>query len=158
MRLSRSWQRRELVLTEPLLSAQDRSYESIATGEEVSFSRVIGDAEVSAFAELTGDRNPLHMDSEYAATTQFGERIAHGMLVASYFSSLVGMYLPGRRALFLSHDVKFAKPVPLGTCITFQGRVRHKTDSLRILNIDTTAINEAGEHVVRGRAQVMVLP
>jgi 3-hydroxybutyryl-CoA dehydratase len=145
-------------LTEPQQSALDRSYESIATGEEASFSRVIGESEVAAFAALTGDWNPLHMDSVYATTTQFGERIAHGMLVASYFSTLVGMYLPGQRALFLSHDVKFAKPVPLGTCITFQGRVRHKTDSLRLLDIDTTAINEAGEHVVRGRAQVMVLP
>jgi len=138
-------------------SALDRSYESIATGEEASFSRVIGESEVAAFAELTGDWNPLHMDSSYAATTQFGERIAHGMLVASYFSSLVGMYLPGRRALFLSHDVQFAKPVPLGQCITFQGRVRQKTDSLRLLDIDTSAIIEAGEEVIRGRARVMVM-
>ncbi len=110
-------------MTEPQ-SALDRSYESIATGEEASFSRVIGDAEVGAVAAMTGDWNPLHMDSQYAATTQFGERVAHGMLVASYFSSLVGMYLPGRRALFLSHEVQFAKPVPLGESITFQGDIK----------------------------------
>ena len=98
-------------MTEIHRSALDRSYESIATGEEASFRRIIGESDVAAFAELTGDWNPLHMDSSFAATTQFGERIAHGMLVASYFSNLVGMYLPGRRALLLSPDVQFAKPV-----------------------------------------------
>ena len=113
---------------------------------------------INQYAEASGDFNPIHVDSKFASESQFGSTIAHGMLVASYFSSLVGMYLPGQRALFLSHDIKFAKPVPLGACITFQGRVRHKTDSLRLLDIDTTAINEVGEHVVRGRAQVMVLP
>lgn len=90
--------------------SRDRSHESIAQREEVSFGRVIGAQEVDA-AVLTGDRNPLHMDSEYAATTRFGERIAHGMLVASYFSALVGMYLPGRRTLLPSQEVKFVKPV-----------------------------------------------
>ena len=144
-------------MTEIHRSAFDRSYESIATGEEASFRRIIGESDVTAFAELTGDWNPLHMDSSFAATTQFGERIAHGMLVASYFSNLVGMYLPGRRALFLSHDVQFAKPVPLGQCITFKGRVRQKTDSMRLLDIDTSATNEAGEEVIRGRARVMVM-
>ena len=97
------------------------------------------------------------MDSQYAATTQFGERVAHGMLVASYFSTLVGMYLPGRRALFLSLEVRFTKPVRLGERITFRGRVRRKSDSVRLLDIDTNALNEAGEVVVRGRAQVGVI-
>ncbi|MBI1814328.1 MAG: MaoC family dehydratase [Deltaproteobacteria bacterium] len=137
--------------------APDRSYGSIQAGEEASFSRVIDAAVVATFATLTGDFNPLHMDGVYAATTQFGERVAHGMLVASYFSTLVGMYLPGRRAVFLSQDVRFAKPVRLGERITFRGRVRRKTDSLKMLDLDTWALNDAGEEVVRGRAQVMVL-
>jgi acyl dehydratase len=98
------------------------------------------------------------MDGQYAATTQFGERLVHGMLVASYFSTLVGMYLPGRRALFLSQEARFVKPVRLGERITFCGRVRRKTDSLGLLDIDTTAVNAAGEEVVRGRVQVMVRP
>lgn len=138
-------------------TAPDRNYGSIAPGEEASFSRVIDEAAVATFAQLTGDYNPLHMDATYATTTQFGERVAHGMLVASFFSTLVGMYLPGRRALFLSQDVRFAKPVRLGDRITFRGRVRRKTDSLKMLDLDTWAINDAGEEVVRGRAQVMVL-
>lgn len=137
--------------------SRDRSYESIALGEEVSFGRVIGAQEVNAFAALTGDWNPLHMDSEYAASTRFGERIAHGMLVASYFSALVGMYLPGRRALLLSQEVKFVKPVRLGEDIKFWGQVRRKIDGLRLLEIDTRAINNLGEDILRGSIQVMVL-
>lgn len=144
-------------MTEPWHSATDRSYESISIGEEAEFSRVIGESEVNTFAGLTDDWNALHMDSQYAATTQFGERVAHGMLVASYFSTLVGMYLPGRRALFLSLEVRFTKPVRLGERITFRGRVRRKSDSVRLLDIDTNALNEAGEVVVRGRAQVGVI-
>jgi 3-hydroxybutyryl-CoA dehydratase len=144
-------------LTEDRPVAPDRSYDSIQAGDEAGFSRVIDAAAVGAFAALTGDYNPLHMDDEYAAETQFGGRVAHGMLVASYFSTLVGMYLPGRRALFLSQDAHFAKPVRVGERITFHGRVRRKIDSLRMLDIETTARNDAGEEVVRGRAQVMVL-
>ena len=144
-------------MTEELI-AQNRSYESIQVGEEVSFSRVIGAPEVATFAALTGDCNPLHMDPEYAATTRFGGRIAHGMLVASYFSTLIGMYLPGRRAVILSQDVRYAKPVRPGERITFRGRVRRKTESLRLLDLDTNAVNEVGEEVIRGRSQVMVLP
>ena len=144
-------------MTEKLI-AQDRSYESIQVGEEASFSHVIGDSEVAAFAVLTGDCNPLHMDPEYAAATQFGGRIAHGMLVASYFSTLIGMYLPGRRAVMLSQEVRYAKPVRPGERITFKGQVRRKTESLRLLDMDTNAVNEAGDEVIRGRSQVMVLP
>lgn len=145
------------MLTENQTSAPDRSYGSIQPGDEVSFSHVIDESAVATFAQLTGDYNPLHMDPAYASATQFGERIAHGMLVASFFSTLIGMYLPGRRALFLSQDVRFAKPVRLGERITFRGRVRRKTDSLKLLDLDTWALNDGGEEVVRGRAQVMVL-
>lgn len=118
---------------------------------------MIDAATVAAFAQLTGDYNPLHMDKAYASTTEFGERVAHGMLVASFFSTLVGMYLPGRRALFLAQQVQFTKPVRLGERITFRGCVRHKTDALHMLDVDTRAFNEAGDEVVRGWVQVKVL-
>ncbi len=80
------------------------------------------------------------------------------MLVASFFSTLVGMYLPGRRALFLSQQVKFAHPVKIGEGLTFRGRVRHKTESVRMIDVDTEAVSDAGEVKVRGTVQVMVLP
>jgi acyl dehydratase len=144
-------------LSEVETAAADRTYESIHVGEEAGFSRVITDSCVAAFAELTGDYSPLHMDEGYAAKTEFGQRVVHGMLVASFFSTLVGMYLPGRRALFLGQQVQFAKPVKAGERITFRCRVRHKTDSVRMLDLDTRAVNDAGEEVVRGRAQIKVL-
>ena len=145
-------------MPEPHEHAVDLVFEAINVGDEAAFHRVIGEDELQAFARLTGDWNPLHMDAGYASGSRFGERVVHGMLVASFFSTLVGMYLPGRRALFLSQQVKFAHPVKVGEGLTFRGRVRHKTESVRIIDVDTEAISDSGEVKVRGTVQVMVLP
>ena len=120
--------------------------------------RSIEEADVQAFAALTGDRNPLHVDAAYAATTRFGERVVHGMLVASFFSTLVGMCLPGRRALFLSQQLRFTNPVTIGEPLTFHGRVRKKTGSVRLLDLEVKAVAESGEIKVQGSLQVMVMP
>ncbi|TAK18636.1 MAG: MaoC family dehydratase [Acidobacteria bacterium] len=138
--------------------AADLAFEDIVVGQEASFARTIEDADVRAFATLSGDRNPLHMDAAYAATTQFGGRVVHGMLVASFFSTLVGMCLPGRRALFLSQQLRFPNPVRIGDRLTFKGRVRKKTDAVRLLDIDVTAVGDDGEMKVNGTLQVAVLP
>jgi len=138
-------------------AAANRTFESIQIGEEAAFTRVITAADVDAFAAFSGDWNPLHMDAAYAATTPFGERVVHGMLVASLFSTLVGMYLPGRRALFLSQTVQFAKPIKIGEPIVVKGRVHRKIDAVQMIELETTASDEAGEVRIRGRAQVQVL-
>lgn len=145
-------------MTDSPLLAADRLYETIRTGDASSFERTIDEASVAAFAAITGDYNPLHMDSAYAVSTEFGARVVHGMLVAAYFSTLVGMHVPGRRALFLAQQLEFARPVRVGERIRFQGRVRRKTDSLRMLDLDVSAVNSAEQEVVRGRLQVKVLP
>lgn len=137
--------------------AADLTFDDIREGHEVSFGRTIGASDVSAFAALSGDRNPLHVDAEYASATRFGERVVHGMLVASFFSTLVGMCLPGRRALFLSQQLRFTKPVLIGEHLTFHGRVRRKTESVCMLDIDVRAVADAGDVKVQGTLQVMVM-
>ncbi|MEZ5477348.1 MAG: MaoC family dehydratase [Thiolinea sp.] len=69
----------------------------LQVGDTASLTRAFSEADVRTYAELCGDKNPVHLDAEYAADTQFGERIVHGMLVSSLFSTLLGMHLPGRR-------------------------------------------------------------
>ncbi len=76
--------------------------------------RTVQDADVRMFAELSGDFNPLHFDDGYAATTRFGRRIAHGMLSASYISTVIGTQLPGAGAVYISQSIAFKAPVYLG--------------------------------------------
>ncbi len=83
-------------------------------GQTESLVRTISAEEVAAFARLSGDCNALHMDDEFAARTEFGQRVVHGFLHASLLSTLVGMKLPGRGALYISQEIEFTKPVFIG--------------------------------------------
>lgn len=85
----------------------DYDYEDIQIGQVVEFEQEITGDMVNKFAELIGDYNPLHTDEEYAKTTQFKGRIAHGMLIASFFSTLVGMHCPGKKKPVLNTTIKF---------------------------------------------------
>ncbi|PLX70032.1 MAG: acyl dehydratase [Denitrovibrio sp.] len=92
--------------------------DQIKIGMEASYSQTITDADIKNFAGVTGDKNPAHMNDEYAKETQFKERIAHGMLSASYFSTLLGMKLPGEGSIYVSQSLKFKKPVFIGDTVT----------------------------------------
>lgn len=136
--------------------AREMEYEAIHIGDSVEFSREVSTADVDNFAELTGDFNPIHMDEQYASETRFKGRIVHGMLVGSLFSTLVGMYLPGKKSLYLSQSFAFKKPLRLGTRVKVKGSVIGKVDALKILVIKTEARNENDEIVVEGEAKVRV--
>ena len=99
----------------------ERPYAEIELGESASISKMISEADIVNFAGIIGDFNPVHVNPEYAKTTMFGERIAHGMLTASFISTLVGCCLPGVNALYLSQEVKFVRPVKIGDTITAIG-------------------------------------
>src|SRR6185295_7235732 len=86
----------------PMPNAADLQFEDISVGQSAQFEMLVTEEMVGQFAQLSGDQNPLHVDHQYAAGTSFGAPIAHGMLLASFFSRLVGMHLPGKRALYLS--------------------------------------------------------
>jgi len=131
-------------------------YEEIKIGDVHSFERVIDEEAVNRFAELTGDKNPLHMNEEYARKTEFGGRIAHGMLAGSLFSTLVGMFCPGERALYLSQKVNFRKPIRLGEKIKIQGEVIKKSDALKTITLSTKIINDKNQVVIDGEAMAKV--
>ena len=87
-------------------------------GQKASFSKTITESDVYGFAGLTGDFNPLHVNEERAKKMQFGERIAHGMLSASFLSTVIAMYLPGPGTIYMGQEVRFLKPVKFNDTIT----------------------------------------
>ena len=92
--------------------------EEIKVGMEVSYSQTVTDADVKAFAGISGDNNPVHMSEEYAEKSRFKKRIAHGLMSASYFSALFGTKLPGEGCVYVSQLLQFKKPVYLGDTVT----------------------------------------
>ena len=92
--------------------------EEIKEDMEVSYSQTITDADVKTFAGISGDNNPVHMNDEYAKNSRFKKRIAHGLMSASYFSSLFGTKLPGEGCVYVSQTLQFKKPVYLGDTVT----------------------------------------
>ena len=90
----------------------------IKIGMEASYSQTITDADIKAFSGMSGDKNPIHMDDEYASKSRYKKRIAHGLISASYFSALFGTKLPGEGCLYVSQSLKFKKAVYLGDTVT----------------------------------------
>jgi acyl dehydratase len=138
------------------MEARDLVMEDIQVGDAASFDRLWTEEDVSMFAKLSGDTNPLHMDDEYAQTTQFKGRLVHGMLVASLCSTLVGMYLPGKKCLYLSQTLTFKKPVFIGDTVSVTGVVISKSSVTKLLSI-SISIRNGKEEVVAGDARVQIL-
>lgn len=133
-------------------------FSDLKLGDSVSFEIRVSPEKVHSFAELVGDFSPLHMDEGFARQTQFSGRIVHGMLLASHFSTLVGMYLPGRNALYLGQEIDFIKPVPVGEQIlNVVGTLIEKHEATRTIIIRTEIVDLKGQRVVGGKGRVMVL-
>ncbi len=130
------------------MKAVDRDFSSIRVGEEASFTHEITAEDVDSFGKLSGDFNPLHMDSSYAATTTHKQRVVHGMFLGSLVSQLIGMQLPGKRALLLRESLDFKKAVHIGDTVTVRGTVVNKSESTRLLEIAISVESENGKVAV----------
>lgn len=137
-------------------ACRDVSFEELEIGERVTFSRHWTDADVSAFAHLVGDFNPIHVDEEYARRSLFERRIVHGMLVGSLCSTLVGMHLPGKRCLFLEQSLKFLAPVFIGDTVDVTGTLEARDERTQVITI-FIVIMRAGDAVLEGLACVQVM-
>jgi acyl dehydratase len=133
----------------------DPAYDAIEVGDTARYSRTVTAAMVDAFAEVSGDVNPVHVDEVFASTTRFGERIAHGMLAASLISTVVGTRLPGVNAIYLSQELRFVAPTRLGDTLTAEAEVLSKREDKPILTLRTTVTRADGTVVVEGEAVVM---
>jgi len=92
-------------------------FEDLEVGLTAVFSRTVSDADIATYAAVSGDTNPLHLDAEFAATTRFGGRVAHGMLSAGFISAVIGTRLPGPGCIYLGQRLKFRRPVRSGDTV-----------------------------------------
>jgi acyl dehydratase len=130
----------------------------VKIGDKFSTERHVTDEVVRKFAELSGDYNPIHLDEEFAKTTRFGRRIAHGMLSGAFISAVLGYEFRERKIVYLSQTMKFTAPVFIGDTVTATGTVTHIREDKGIVTLETVCTNQDGETLVKGEAVVMILP
>jgi 3-hydroxybutyryl-CoA dehydratase len=130
-------------------------FEDLSVGQEASLSRTVTEADIAAFAEVSGDKNPVHLDAQYAAGTMFKERIAHGMLSAAYISAVFGMKLPGPGAIYISQTLNFKAPVKIGDTVVTTVKVAELVPEKKRARFECVcSVN--GKPVVQGEAVLMV--
>ena len=131
-------------------------FEELTLGQTATIQKIISEADIIAYAGLTGDFNPIHVDAEYAARTRFGTRIAHGMLTAGLVSHVLGMRLPGTGAIYLSQSLRFTAPVRAGDTIEARAEVVELVPARRWVRLKTVCQNQLGEKVIEGEALMMI--
>jgi 3-oxoacyl-[acyl-carrier protein] reductase len=132
------------------------AFADISVGDEFAVTRTFTAEDVRRYAELSGDFSPLHVSPEYAAGTEFGGNVVHGLLVASLFSQLVGMRIPGERALYMGQDMAFRKPVMVGETVTARAKVSGLSPATSTIELATEIRNADGVVVTSGTARVKV--
>lgn len=130
------------------------TYDEIEVGMEESFSVTVTEADQAAFCRITGDVNPLHRDAEYAASKGHKSCVVYGMLTASYYSTLAGVYLPGEKSLVHSVKSKFLKPVYVGDTLLIEGTVTEKNDTFQMIIVKAVIQNQDGVKVSKAELQI----
>ncbi|CAN1723013.1 (R)-specific enoyl-CoA hydratase [Hyphomicrobium sp. 1Nfss2.1] len=130
-------------------------FEDLSVGQEASTSNTVTADVIRAFADVSGDRNPVHIDPDYAAGTIFKERIAHGMLSAAFISAVFGMELPGPGAIYISQTMNFKAPVKIGDVVVTTVKVAELIPEKKRARFDCVCTVN-GKAVVQGEAVLMV--
>jgi 3-hydroxybutyryl-CoA dehydratase len=125
-------------------------------GDSAETTKTIEQADIQAFADVTGDHNPIHVDEAFAQNTRFGRRIAHGMLTASLISSVLANKLPGEGSVYLGQTLQFVAPVFPGDEVTARVTVKEIREGRPIVKLETICVNQRGETVIRGEATVLL--
>jgi 3-hydroxybutyryl-CoA dehydratase len=131
-------------------------YDELVVGQAATLERTVTDGDVVAYAGITGDDNPVHLDEAVAAKSRFGGRIAHGMLSAGFISATIGTRLPGPGSIYLGQTLKFTAPVRIGDTVTTRVEVLELVPEKRRVKLGTRCANQHGETVIEGEALVMV--
>lgn len=127
----------------------------LKVGENASITKAFSQEEVSKFADLSNDHNPIHLDEAVAAESIFGQRVVHGMLVASLFSGLIGEKLPGPGSIYLGQNLSFKAPVFIGEEVTASVEISEIREDKPIITLKTICRNSEGKIVIRGEAVVL---
>ena len=138
-----------------LIARQAYCFEDLEVGMEASFSKTVSENDIVTFAEVTGDKNPVHLDRAYAAKTIFKDLIAHGMLTAGYISAVFGMELPGPGAIYVSQTLNFRAPVKIGDRVIPKVRVMELYPPKQRARFECVCSVD-GKPVLEGEAVLMV--
>ena len=122
-------------------------------GQCESYSQTITDSDIKSFSGISGDKNPIHMDREFAEKSRFGKRIAHGLMSASFFSALFGMRLPGPGCVYVEQSLKFLRPVYIGDTVTANIVIKEINYNKRRIYFDTFC-TVSGKKVITGNAEI----
>ena len=132
------------------------TFDEIEIGLKKEFQIEITESLVNDFAKISGDFSPIHINENYAKGTIFKKRIVHGMLLSSLLSRIQGMYLPGKRALYVSQSLNFRNPCFINDIVTVSGTVIEKSESTKILKIESTIKNQNNKTILSGIGRVIV--
>ena len=132
------------------------TFEDIEIGLSKEFEVVITESLVNDFAKVSGDYSPIHMDETYAKSTTFKKRVVHGMLLGSFLSRVDGMYLPGKHALYFSQSIEFHNPCFIGDTVKVSSEVIDKSESTKILKIESKITNQQNKILLYGIGRVIV--
>lgn len=138
-----------------MATVRNHTFDEISIGQTATATRAVSQRDIQLFAAASGDRNPLHLDPDYAAGTVFGECIAHGMFTGALISAALAMQLPGPGTVYLGQSLKFRLPVKAGDHLTVTLEVTAKEPRRRQVTLDCRVSNQAGKLVASGTAEVM---
>jgi len=139
------------------MAYQLTTYDDLTVGQTASLQKTITEEDLALFIQITGDKNPLHVEDAFAKQTFFGQKIAHGMLSASLFSTLVGMHLPGIGAIYKSQVLEFLRPVFIGDTLKACFEILAIDPKSEEIEIKSWIENQAGEMVIAGKTVASLL-
>ena len=131
---------------------------TLKVGDKASLSKAFSHEEVSRFAEISTDKNPLHLDKEFGRNSVFGRRVVHGILVSSLFSGLIGMVLPGKGSIYLGQNLTFKGPVFIGQAVSASVEIIKIRADKPIVTLHTVCTDSEGQVAIEGEAVVKVDP
>jgi acyl dehydratase len=131
------------------------TYDEISLGQTAEYVRTVTERDLTLFAAVSGDVNPVHLDEEFAKSTRFCGRIAHGMMTGALVSAALACVLPGPGTIYLNQSLRFTAPVKIGDAITIKLTVTAKRDDRRFVTLDCEAVNQNGEVIATGVAEVI---
>ena len=131
-----------------------KSIDEIRKGDKAEFSKTLSESDVYLYAGITGDMNPAHINEEYAAQTFFKGRIAHGMLLGGFISTILGTLLPGPGSVYISQSLRFLAPARIGDTITARAEVTDVLSEKNRVILRTTCVNQNGTLIVDGEAMM----
>lgn len=134
---------------------QNVPFDEITIGQTASYSKTLSEDDITLFAAVSGDVNPVHLDADFAANSQFKQRIAHGMWSGAVISAALALEFPGPGTIYLGQSLSFRAPVFIGDTITVKLEATAKREDKKFVTIACTAVNQDGRTVVKGSAEVI---